>query len=198
MNSREQILRDIYSCMAELWCSPQDVDREKLNKEVEAIITPLREMDGEAALLLENFLKEKSISEEEYVDLFELDPKCPLYLGSHAYEEPKTCAQAAVSDRNEYMIELLGIYKHFGWSPDGKELPDYLPSVLEFLGLTMQSRDDPVRKKLITEYILPYLPPLRSKLEELKTPYLRLLNAGESILNFDLNLEKKEEESYVA
>lgn len=188
MNNKEQIFQDVYYCIAQLWCSPQDVDREAIKKEGEEIIKKLRGVDGEAALLLESFLKNNSTSEEEYIDLFELNPKCPLYLGSHVYEEPKTCAGAGVSDRNEYMIELRGLYKHFGWAPDGKELPDYFPSMMEFLALTAQSKDDPVRKKLIQEYILPFLPPLRSRLEELKTPYLSLLKACERVLK---------EESYV-
>lgn len=196
MNNSEQILKDVYSCIAELWCSPQDVDMEKVKNDVEEVIEKLKDVDGESANLLGSFLKENSISEEEYIDLFELDPKCPLYLGSHSFEEPKTCAGAAVSDRNGYMIELLGIYKHFGQAPDGKELPDYLPLMVDFLSLTVQSKDDPVRKKLISEYILPFLAPARSRLEELKTPYLYLLDAWERILNFDLNLQK-EEVSYV-
>lgn len=185
MSNREQILKEAYRCMAELWCSPRDVDGEKLKKEAEEVIQKLNKMDAKTASLLESFLKENCVSEEEYVDLFELNPKCPLYLGSHVYEEPKTCAQAGVSDRNDYMIELLGVYKHFGWSPDGKELPDYLPSVIEFLALTAESGEDPIRKKLIVEYILPFLPPLRSRLEELKTPYLYLLKACEGILHLD-------------
>jgi hypothetical protein len=31
-----------------------------------------------------------------------------------------TCANAAVSDRNGYMIDLTGIYKHFGQMPKAK------------------------------------------------------------------------------
>ncbi|MEE8326150.1 MAG: hypothetical protein V3R58_03845, partial [candidate division NC10 bacterium] len=84
---------------------------------------------------------------------------------------------AAVSDRNGYMIELTGIYRHFGQVLDGTELPDYLPLMVEFLSLTVESRDDPVRGKLIDEYMVPFLPPMRSRLEELKTPYLHLLDA---------------------
>jgi nitrate reductase delta subunit len=109
-----------------------------------------------------------------------------LYLGAHTYEEPKTCATAAVSDRNEYMIELVGIYSHFGHKPNGSELPDYLPMMVDFLGLTAESKDDPIRDKLCNEYLLPYLPPIRSRLGELETPYLHLLDALEKVINIDL------------
>lgn len=188
MSNKEQILRDSYHCLAELWCSPQDVDVNKVKNEAKGIVNQLEDLDEESGVLLKSFLQENAISEEDYIDLFELNPKCPLYLGSHVYEEPKTCAQAGVSDRNDYMIDLIGIYKHFGWLPDVKELPDYLPSMMEFLGLTVQHKDDPVRKKLIKEYILPFLPPIHSRLEELKTPYLFLLKAGMRILNFEEEL----------
>lgn len=185
MNNMEQQFEEVYGSLAELWCSPQDVDMNKVRSEGEKAVRTLKVLDDQSAILLDSFLKEPSITEEEYVSLFELTPRCSLYLGSHVYEEPKTCAQAGVSDRNGYMIDLGGIFKHFGWTPDGKELPDYLPSLMEFLGLTVQSRNDPVRKKLIKEYILPFLPPLTSRLEELKTPYLFLLKACERIINFE-------------
>ena len=59
--------------------------------------------------------------------------------------------------------------------------------MMEFLALTADS-EDPIRDKLIQEYILPYLPPMRSKLEELKTPYLYLLDALEKALKLDLEI----------
>jgi nitrate reductase assembly molybdenum cofactor insertion protein NarJ len=85
------------------------------------------------------------------------------------------------------MLELGGIYKHFGMTLNGKELADYLPLMMEFLALSAES-EDPIRDKLIQEYILPYLPPMRSKLEELKTPYLYLLDALEKALKLDLEI----------
>lgn len=178
------LLRDGYAAMAELWCMPEEGDGEGARQAAEAAIAGLGGMDKEAAALLSQFL-DRPVSEDEYVGLFELDPQCPLYLGSHAFDEPRTCAQAAVSDRNGYMIELLGIYRHLGLAPNGKELPDYLPLVVEFLSLSAGSKD-PVREKLIQEYILPFLPPIRSRLEELKTPYLHLLDALERVLKLDL------------
>ena len=184
MSEVVQVLRDVYASMAELWCSPQDDDIEEVKGRAEEAITGLEGIDKEGAALLSQFL-ENPIPEEEYVELFELDPQCPLYLGSHAFEEPETCAQAAVSDRNGYMIELLGIYGHLKLKPNGKELPDYLPLVVEFLSLVAGS-EDPIREKLIKDYILPFLPPIRSRLEELKTNYLYLLDALERVLRLDL------------
>jgi nitrate reductase delta subunit len=182
----KRILMDIYSLIAELWCSPpeDDVHRQELRKDSEEMVRSLESIDKESARLLSRFLKENSISDTDYIDLFELEPQCSLYLGSHSYEEPQTCANAAVSDRNGYMIELTGIYKHFGQMPNGLELPDYLPLILDFLSLTANS-NDPVREKLIKEYFLPFLPPMRARLEELQTPYLYLLDALERVVNIE-------------
>ena len=183
--NQENLLRHFYALIAELWCGPPAAVEisEKLQKDGEEMVKSLERKDKEAASLLSSFLKENAIAEEDYIDLFELDPQCALYLGSHSYDEPKTCANAAVSDRNEYMIELIGIYRHFRQMPNGTELPDFLPLMLDFLSLTVDSKDDPVRHKLIDEYLLPYLPPMRSRLEELGTPYLYLLDAMEKVIS---------------
>ena len=184
---REQILKEVYALIAALWCSPAETDAASENTRIDAeeLLERLEGIDKESASLLATFLNENAVAEEDYVDLFELEPQCALYLGSHSYDEPKTCGNAAVSDRNGYMIELTGIYRHFGHMPNGKDLPDYLPLMVDFLSLTAASNDDPVREKLIKEYFLPYLPPMRSRLEELKTPYLYLLDALQKIINLE-------------
>ena len=185
------MLQEAYSLIAQLWCSPPEAEAERLEikAEAEEVVANLAGIDEESARLLSRFLDEDAILEEDYVDLFELDPQCPLYLGSHSYDEPKTCAGAAVSDRNDYMIELVGIYKHFGRKPNGSELPDYLPMMVDFLALTAESRNDPVRNKLIEEYFLPFLPPMRAKLGELNTPYVNLLDALEKVIGIERKVE---------
>jgi nitrate reductase molybdenum cofactor assembly chaperone len=185
------ILKDAYTLIAEQWCGPPeaDEDREQVRKDAESVVDRVRGVAEEGAALLAKFLAESSLSEEDYVDLFELAPKCALYVGSHTYDEPHTCANAAVSDRNGYMIELGGIYRHFGHITDGRELPDYLPLMVDFLALTIESKDDTVRGKFIAEYFLPFLPPMHSRLEALKTSYLHLLEALERIINVDLKTQ---------
>ncbi len=201
-----QILKDVYSLMAELWCSPSEMNAKKdeIKKDTKGVIKKLENINKESAVLLRKFLEENTISDESYIDLFELDPQCALYLGSHKYDEPKMCANAAVSDRNKYMIELKAIYKHFRKIPDEKELPDYLPLMIDFLSLTIESKDDSVRGKFIKEYLLPFLPLIHSKLKELKTPYVYLIDALNKIINIDLKTdpmlkksEQKMEESHV-
>jgi nitrate reductase assembly molybdenum cofactor insertion protein NarJ len=87
------------------------------------------------------------------------------------------------------MIELIGIYRHFGQSINGGELPDYLPLMVGFLSLTAESKDDPIRGKFIDEYMLPFMPPIRSRLEELETPYIHLLGTLEKVIDFDLKTQ---------
>ncbi len=186
MNGKQRF-EDVYALIAELWCSPPEAEpeRAKIRKGAEQVIGRLENNGQEVAIPLSRFIEENAVREEEYIDLFELNPQCALYLGSHAYDEPTTCATAGVSDRNAYMIELVGIYNHFGRKPNGQELPDYLPLMVDFLSLTVESVDDPVRDKLIDEYILPFLAPMRRRLEELKTPYRHLLDALEKAISLE-------------
>jgi len=186
---KNKIIKDVYKLMSELWCSPSEINLTNIKKNSENIIKKLEDINKESAMLLQKFLEENTISDESYIDLFELDPKCPLYLGTHSYDEPKTCAGAGVSDRNKYMIELRAIYKHFEKIADEKELPDYLPLMIDFLSLTIDSKNDSVRGKFIKEYFLPFLPPLQSKLKELKTPYVYLIDALDKIMNIDLETQ---------
>ncbi len=203
-NEKNQTIKDVYRLMSELWCSPSETNITNIKKEAEEVIKKLEDVNKEAAMLLRKFLEENTISDENYIDLFELDPKCSLYLGSHSYDEPKTCAGAGVSDRNKYMIELRAIYKHFRKIADEKEMPDYLPLMIDFLSLTVESKNDSVRGKFIKEYLLPFLPPVQSKLKELNTPYVYLIDALNKITNIDLETqivskipEQKMEASYV-
>ena len=201
---KNQTLKDVYRLMSELWCSPSETNITDIKKDAKEVIKKLEDVNKEAAILLQKFLEENTISDESYIDLFELDPKCSLYLGSHSYDEPKTCAGAGVSDRNKYMIELRAIYKHFEKIADEKELPDYLPLMIDFLSLTINSKNDSVRGKFIKEYFLPFLSPVKLKLTELKTPYVYLIDVLDKIMNIDLETqlmsktpEQKMEANYV-
>lgn len=198
-NEKTKILQNAYAVISELWCSPQDVNMDEVRRDAEAVVAGLSSIVPESSQLLSEFLREERILEDAYIDLFELEPKCPLYLGSHSFEEPKTCAGAGVSDRNKYMIDIQGIYKHFGQVISGNELPDYLPLMIDFLAITAEKNNDLIREKFITEYVIPFLHPLRKRLEELKTPYLLMFDALEKILKYDLSTSTitKKVETYV-
>jgi nitrate reductase assembly molybdenum cofactor insertion protein NarJ len=70
--------------------------------------------------------------------------------------------------------------------------------MISFLSLTTELRKDPIRDKFVKEYFLPFLPPMLTRLKELKTPYLYLLNALEKVINFDSgvqSLSKQQEQN---
>lgn len=183
-------MKEFYLLFSELFCNPEEVNVEDVKRRGYLLTTYLDTLgDGLSEKLLE-FLTFYPPATEEYIDLFELSPRCPLYLGAHLFEEPSTCAQAGISDRNNYMIDLLGIYKHFGLSPNSKELPDFLPMVLEFLALTADRGEDSVREKCVCEYILPALERMRERLQELGSYYLLLFDVLIELLKLDIHGEE--------
>src|SRR5262249_2715574 len=64
-------------------------------------------------------------TEERYVDLFDRGRALSLHLFEHLHAESR--------DRGEAMVELKEIYERAGFELSTRELPDYLPVVLEYL-----------------------------------------------------------------
>ncbi len=63
--------------------------------------------------------------EERYVDLFDRGRALSLHLFEHLLGESR--------DRGEAMVELKQLYEKAGFELTARELPDYLPVVLEYL-----------------------------------------------------------------
>lgn len=63
--------------------------------------------------------------EERYVDLFDRGRALSLNLFEHLHGESR--------DRGEAMVELKQIYERAGFDLSTRELPDYLPVLLEYL-----------------------------------------------------------------
>ena len=63
--------------------------------------------------------------EERYVDLFDRGRSLSLHLFEHLHGESR--------DRGEAMVDLKRIYDQAGFELSARELPDYLPVVLEYL-----------------------------------------------------------------
>jgi nitrate reductase molybdenum cofactor assembly chaperone NarJ/NarW len=64
-------------------------------------------------------------AEERYVDLFDRGRALSLHLFEHLHGDSR--------DRGEAMVDLKRIYERAGFDLAGRELPDYLPVVLEYL-----------------------------------------------------------------
>ena len=64
-------------------------------------------------------------AEERYVDLFDRGRALSLHLFEHLHGESR--------DRGQAMVELKQLYERAGFELTARELPDYLPVVLEYL-----------------------------------------------------------------
>jgi len=64
-------------------------------------------------------------AEERYVDLFDRGRHTSLNLFEHVHGESR--------DRGPAMVDLLQTYERAGFELEAKQLPDYLPVLLEFL-----------------------------------------------------------------
>jgi nitrate reductase molybdenum cofactor assembly chaperone NarJ/NarW len=65
------------------------------------------------------------VAEERYVDLFDRGRALSLHLFEHLHGESR--------DRGEAMVNLKRIYERAGFELSTRELPDYLPVLLEYL-----------------------------------------------------------------
>ena len=179
-------LADTYRLIAELLLHPDDRDEAR----IAALSPALGSVAPPVRADIERFLADPgSGSSHEYVQTLELSPPCPLYLGVYLFEEPASCRGAATSGRNGYMIELTGLYRHFGFDLTGRDLPDYLPVMVDFLGITLQteSRDGiGLRRRLLEHYVQPGLEPLREALAKYESPYGLLVSALASCVEQDL------------
>ncbi len=66
-------------------------------------------------------------AQERYVALFDRGRATSLHLFEHVHGESR--------DRGQAMVDLKEVYGRAGLRLAGNELPDYLPALLEFLGL---------------------------------------------------------------
>jgi nitrate reductase delta subunit len=90
-----------------------------------ATLLPSRERHGLLELIDELGRGELLEAEERYVDLFDRGRALSLHLFEHLHGDSR--------DRGEAMVELKRIYARAGFELAGRELPDYLPVVLEYL-----------------------------------------------------------------
>lgn len=67
---------------------------------------------------------DESEAQGRYVQTFDLTAEHSLHLTHHLFGEEKT--------RGPALIDLSEFYRSYGFEPDAKELPDYLPLMLEF------------------------------------------------------------------
>ncbi len=180
------LLRPAYRLISELFLYPEDRDGAR----IEAEMAGLEEAPAELRAPLEAFLAAPAaVSAEEYVATLELAPLAPLYLGSYLYEEPTSCRGAGMSGRNGYMLELANIYRHFGVELAGGEMADFVPVIVEFLGLSLERRDEDkigLRRYLVETLLINGIESLLSALRKCESPYAHLVEALRAALSEDI------------
>ncbi len=105
--------------------------------------------------------------EEEYVRTFDMVPEHSLHLTHHLIGEDK--------NRGPALIDLGEFYKSYGFDISAKELPDFLPLMLEFVSML-----DEQEAKMFLSRWTKVLTQLSVNLEDAGSPYaglLRLLEA---------------------
>ncbi len=179
-------LTPAYRLISELFLYPEDRDAARIKAEM----VWLEEAPTELRAPLEAFLSAPAaVNPEEYVATLELAPLVPLYLGSYLYDEPQSCRGAGMSGRNGYMLELANIYRHFGVELTGGEMADFVPVIVEFLGISLERGDRDrigLRRYLVETLLINGIESLLSALRKCESPYAHLVEALRAALTEDI------------
>ncbi len=121
--------------------------------------------------------------EEEYISLFELSPKVPLYLSHYYSDDPQS--------KIFFMLYLKNLYRFSGLIQVHGELPDYLPLILEYLGLTWNRGHRGMRSHFISHYLLPLITNLREKLDAYSLKYTRVIDLALGLMKYELRFSEE-------
>lgn len=128
----------IFKLMSALLDYPSDELRVELENEIRkaggslALLNEIdpacllgRDSHPEIAYVIDYLLQnELTVVQANYVQTFDLTPEHSLHLTHHIFGEEKT--------RGPALIDLTEYLKSYGYAHDEKELPDFLPLMLEF------------------------------------------------------------------
>lgn len=99
-----------------------------------------------------------------YTSVFDLKRKCSPYLTYFAAGDTRRRGMA--------LVRFIEAYRAAGWEVNEGELPDYLPTVLEFSAIS----DSPIAQELLASH-REGIEVLRAALETFKSPYSHVLDA---------------------
>lgn len=97
-----------------------------------------------------------------YVKTFDMTPEHSLHLTHHLFGDDR--------GRGPALIDLTEYYRGFGMEADAKELPDYLPLILEFA-----STLEEIEAKVFLGQTVKVLTQLAVNLETAESPYAPLV-----------------------
>ena len=101
---------------------------------------------------------------QHYVETFDLHKRSSLYLTFYALGDKR--------ERGIALLRLKKLYRAAGLPIDGRELPDYLPAMLEFASFAL-----PGQGELVLREQRPALELIRLSLHEQHSPYAHVLDA---------------------
>jgi len=129
MSIRDEAMMLVFRALGALLSYPSEHVREALPEIAEVVrATPFlasRERQNLLELIDELGHGELLEAEERYVDLFDRGRALSLHLFEHLHGDSR--------DRGEAMVDLKRLYEGAGFDLRGRELPDFLPVVLEYL-----------------------------------------------------------------
>ncbi len=105
--------------------------------------------------------------QEEYVQTFDLTPEHSLHLTHHLFGDDK--------NRGPALIDLTELYKDYGVEVATKELPDYLPLILEFAAYQEDSEAQDFLSDAVKVFAV-----LAVNLEKANSPYAPLVRIIEN------------------
>ncbi|MBP9713070.1 MAG: nitrate reductase molybdenum cofactor assembly chaperone [Sterolibacterium sp.] len=153
-----------------------DADLRAALPEIRAAVTSADDIGPDERSALAAFLdklearvtREPLVLEEEYVRTFDMVPEHSMHMTHHLIGEDK--------NRGPALIDLGEYYRSYGFdlNADAKELPDYLPLMLEFI--SMLEADE---AKLFLSRWTKVLRQLRVNLEEDGSSYADLIQLVE-------------------
>ncbi|MGE9551453.1 nitrate reductase molybdenum cofactor assembly chaperone [Erwinia amylovora] len=146
-----------------------DGDLFRHHQELIAALETASELNLQHSLRLVQFISEFCSRplldvQAEYCELFDRGRATSLLLFEHVHGESR--------DRGQAMVDLMEQYRADGLVLDSKELPDFLPLYLEYLG-----SGSPERARSGLQDIVPILALLAARLQQRQSPYAVLFDA---------------------
>lgn len=135
--------------------------------EIEGLLASDPSLSAEEAAVIRKFadwMEAVDVTELQagYVKTFDMTPEHSLHLTHHLFGDDR--------GRGPALIDLAEYYRQYGMEPDAKELPDYLPLVLEFA-----STLEPVEARVFLGQTTKVLSQLAQNLEQAESPYAPLV-----------------------
>lgn len=153
--------------------------------EMRQVIAEESRLPAEQRQELDAFMRELAARpltalQEDYVALFDRGRALSLHLFEHVHGESR--------DRGQAMVDLLELYREAGLELDARELPDYLPLVLEYLSTRTREEAEELLGDAMAIVVL-----LGARLRERESAYAVLFESLESLVGSPENASELRE-----